>query len=105
MDSLAVVGSPILDSNLINFVTDDLGHDYKEFITSLHACQITRFDELYDLTIQEEHFLKKMSFLTLSTDVSLVANHTSNTTNINSRGNSNFYQCGSGGGRYKGRGG
>lgn len=74
-DSLATTGSPLFDSNLIELVTDSLGHTYKEFITSLHACQITSFDEFYDLAVQEENLLKRMSSLALSTRTALIANH------------------------------
>lgn len=62
-DSFADVGSPILDSNLIEFITYGVGHNYKEFRTPVHALQITKFDEFYDLAIQEGHLKKKMSSL------------------------------------------
>lgn len=77
-DSLAAVGSPISDSDLIDCVTDGFGHTYKKFITSLHSRQLTSFDKFYDLAIPEEHLLQKMLSLTLSTGTTLVASHTSN---------------------------
>jgi lipoate-protein ligase A len=38
VDSLTAAGSPISDTELIEFIIDGLGHEYKEFITSLYLC-------------------------------------------------------------------
>ena len=34
-DSLSVVGAPLSDSDLIEYITDGLGLEFKEFVTSL----------------------------------------------------------------------
>jgi hypothetical protein len=65
-DSLAAAGSPISDTELIESIIDGLGHEYKEFITALHLRPTVSFDDFYDLILQEEHLLKRMSSLSLS---------------------------------------
>jgi hypothetical protein len=65
-DSLAAAGSPISDTELIESIIDGLGHEYKEFIIALHLRPTVSFDDFYDLILQEEHLLKRMSSLSLS---------------------------------------
>ncbi|KAF7120579.1 hypothetical protein RHSIM_Rhsim13G0196200 [Rhododendron simsii] len=72
-DSLTAAGSPISDSELIDYIIDALGGEYKEFITSLHLRPTNTFDDFYDLLLQEEHLLKRMASLSLSTGAALAA--------------------------------
>ncbi|VVA38418.1 PREDICTED: UBN2_3 domain-containing [Prunus dulcis] len=53
-DSLVAAGSQMTDEELIEYTLDGLGHDYKEFTTSLRLRASLSFDEFYDLLIQEE---------------------------------------------------
>lgn len=80
VDSLVVTRSPISDSNLIEFVIDGFGHTYKEIVISLQVHPVTSFDELYDLAIQEENLLQRISSLIVSIGMAHIANHTSTTT-------------------------
>lgn len=82
------------------FVIDGLGHTCKKFVITLHVRQINSFHELYDLAIQEEYLLKRMSSLTFSTGMALVANHTPNNTNHTFEGSPNFNQRGHVKGQY-----
>ncbi|CAL2279421.1 unnamed protein product [Prunus armeniaca] len=77
-DQLAIAGSMMTEGELIEFILDGLGHEYKEFTTSLHLRSSFTFDEFYDLLIQEEHLIKRMSSLSISTGTALVADRTSN---------------------------
>lgn len=72
-DSLAAAGSPISDSELIDYIIDALGTEYKEFLTSLHLRPTNSFDGFYDLALQEEHLLKRMASLSLSNGAALAA--------------------------------
>ena len=76
-DSLTAAGSSISDSDLVECVLDGLGHEYKEFVTSLHLRPSTSFDDLYDLLLQEEHLLSKMTSLNLTSGTALVATNSS----------------------------
>ena len=69
VDSLCSVGF-ISELDLIASIPDGLGHDYKEFITSIHLQLGVSFDDFYDL--QEEHLLEVS---TSSSGAALVVNH------------------------------
>lgn len=58
-DSLFATSSPIPDLDFIDFIVNGLGiNEYKEFITSVHFCPSTTFDEIFELLIQEESLMK-----------------------------------------------
>lgn len=44
-DSLVAAGSQMTDEELIEYILDGLGHDYKEFTTSLHLRSSLSFDQ------------------------------------------------------------
>ncbi|KAM1723462.1 uncharacterized protein LOC126606888 [Malus sylvestris] len=70
-DSLASAGTSMTDSELIEYILDGLGHEYKEFTTSLHLRQTLTFDEFFDLLLQEEQLQKRMEALSLLNGVAL----------------------------------
>ncbi|KAI5341614.1 hypothetical protein L3X38_009489 [Prunus dulcis] len=76
-DSLFAAGTEMSDEELIEYILDGLGHEYKEFTTSLHLRPSLTFDEFYDLLLQEEQLLKRMSSLSLSTGTALTTDRTS----------------------------
>ncbi|CAL9017132.1 unnamed protein product [Prunus brigantina] len=61
------------DGELIDYILDGLGHEYKQFTTSLHLRPSLTFDDFFGLLIQEEHLLKRMSSISLSTGTSLTS--------------------------------
>lgn len=61
-DSLAAARSPISDSELIDYIIDALGVEYKDFITSLHLRPKNSFDDFYDLFFKRSTFLKGWHF-------------------------------------------
>lgn len=67
--SLTAASSTMTDEELIEYVLDGLGHEYKDFITSLHLRPSLSFDEFYDLLVQEEQVFNKMSLVSVSTGV------------------------------------
>ncbi|CAL9011751.1 unnamed protein product [Prunus brigantina] len=67
--SLTAASSTMTDEELIEYVLDGLGHEYKEFTTSLHLRPSLSFDEFYDLLVKEEQVFKKMSLVSVSTGV------------------------------------
>ena len=73
-NSLSATGAPLSNSNLIEYIIDGLGLEFKEFVTSLHFQSTIVFDDVYDLLIQEEQFMKW-------TTTSFLATHTSPATN------------------------
>jgi hypothetical protein len=104
-DSLTAAGSPISDTELIEFIIDGLGHEYKEFITSLHLRPAVSFDDFYDLLLQEEHLLKRMSTLSLSTGTALAAARTRPNQHLtNNKHQQNFQHNNKGQGRGRGKG-
>lgn len=70
-DSLASAGTTMTNSELIEYILDGLGHEYKEFTTSPHLRQTLTFDEFFDLLLQEEQLQKRMEALSLSNGVAL----------------------------------
>lgn len=54
-NSLALAEFPILDANFVQYVVDGFDLEYQSFITFLHFCLSTTFDELYNLYLREEH--------------------------------------------------
>ncbi|XP_068318476.1 uncharacterized protein [Pyrus communis] len=62
----ATYDSSITDDELIESILDGLGREYKEFKTSVHLRPSLSFDDCYDLLLQEEHLIQKMSSLSLS---------------------------------------
>lgn len=50
-DSLTTVETTMLDEEFIEYILDGIGHEYKEFITSLHLRPKLAFDEFFDLII------------------------------------------------------
>ncbi|XP_016647117.1 PREDICTED: uncharacterized protein LOC103322784 [Prunus mume] len=107
-DSLVAAGSQMTDEELIEYILDGLGHDYKEFTTSLHLRSSLSFDEFYDLLIQEEQLIK-MSSVSLSSGMALAADRSTNQhensdrRQYNNNHSNNNYQ-GQGRGRGRGRG-
>ncbi|CAB4273266.1 unnamed protein product [Prunus armeniaca] len=68
-DSLNAASSTMTDEELIEYVLDGLGHEYKGFSPSLHLRPSLSFDELYDLIVEEEQLFNKMSSVSVSIDV------------------------------------
>ncbi|GAV88165.1 hypothetical protein CFOL_v3_31588 [Cephalotus follicularis] len=73
-DSISLASAPILEQELIDSIIDGLGRESKEFITSLDLYSSITFDEFYDLLLQEEHLIKKIS-PALSISTTLTTNH------------------------------
>ncbi|BFG25074.1 hypothetical protein CerSpe_113480 [Prunus speciosa] len=65
------------DEELLEYLLDGLGHEYKEFTTSLHLRPSLSFDEFYNLLVQEEQLINKMSVVLVSTDVALAVDRSS----------------------------
>ncbi|XP_050120308.1 uncharacterized protein LOC126597552 [Malus sylvestris] len=74
-DSLNTAGSSISEDDLIECLLDGLGPEYKEFTTAVHLRPSLLYDDFYDLLIQEENLIKKMSSFSLSNDVAFTAHH------------------------------
>jgi hypothetical protein len=71
-DSLIQSGATMDDDELISYVLDGLGLEYKELATTLHMHPDIDFDQFYDLALREEHLQKQMS-LTMTSGVVMVA--------------------------------
>lgn len=68
----------MLDEELIEYILDGLRQEFKEFTTSLYLRPLLKFDESYDLLIQEEQLLKKnVLSLSLSNGTALSTDRTS----------------------------
>ncbi|KAB2615840.1 hypothetical protein D8674_022428 [Pyrus ussuriensis x Pyrus communis] len=76
-DFLNVAGSANTEDELIECLLDGLGPGYKEFTTAVHLRPSLSYDDCYDLLIQEENLIKKMSSLSLSSGVALAASRRS----------------------------
>ncbi|KAM2315364.1 hypothetical protein ACFX1S_028273 [Malus domestica] len=72
-DSLTAAGSVISDEELIESILDGLGPEYKEFTTAVHLRSSLSYDDCYDLLLQEEHLIKKMSTFSLSSSAAFTA--------------------------------
>ncbi|KAH0981005.1 hypothetical protein GBA52_008182 [Prunus armeniaca] len=72
-DSLIGAGTAMSDGELIDYILDGLGHEYKQFVTSLHLRPSLTFDDFFGLLIQEEHLLKRMSSISLYTGTTLTS--------------------------------
>lgn len=70
-DSLTAAGTTMSDEEFIEYILDGIRHEYKEFITSLHVRPKLAFDKFFNLVIQEERLLKRMSSLSLFIGVTL----------------------------------
>ncbi|XP_021833350.1 uncharacterized protein LOC110773153 [Prunus avium] len=110
-DSVTAAGTSISDGKLIDYILDGLGHEYKEFTTSLHLRPSLTFDEFYDLLKQEEQLLKRMSSLSLSQSVALTSDRSTNdqatqnraqSTNQHNHSQTRFQNFGRGRGRRRG---
>ncbi|CAL9010557.1 unnamed protein product [Prunus brigantina] len=82
-DSLTQAGATIDDDELISYVLDGLGLEYKELATTLHLHPDIDFDRFYDLALREEHLQKRMS-LTVASGVAMAADRASNECTLNS---------------------
>ena len=104
-DSLNVAGSAITEDELIECLLDGLGPEYKEFTTAIHLRPSLSYDDCYDLLIQEENLVKKMSSLSLSSGVALAASRRSaGVSNNNSSSSQRSFGHGHGRGRDRPRG-
>jgi hypothetical protein len=82
-DSLTQFGATMDDDELISYVLDGLGLEYKELATTLHLHPDIDFDQLYDLALKEEHLQKWMS-LTVASRVVIAADRVPNERIFNS---------------------
>lgn len=82
-DSLTTGGITMSNEEFIEYILDGIGHEYKEFITSLHLRPKLTFDEFFDLVVQEEQLLKWMNSMSLSTGVALSTDRFSTDDNHN----------------------
>jgi hypothetical protein len=71
-DSLIQSGATMDDDELISYVLDGLGLEYKELATTLHLHPDIDFDQFYDLALREQHLQKRMS-LTMTSGVAMAA--------------------------------
>ncbi|CAB4309565.1 unnamed protein product [Prunus armeniaca] len=103
-DSLTQAGATMDDDELISYVLDGLGLEYKELATTLHLHPDIDFDKFYDLALREEHLQKRMS-LTAASGVAMAADRRSTERNSspNSTGHNPTHSYGSGRGRGRGR--
>ncbi|XP_021826102.1 uncharacterized protein LOC110766987 [Prunus avium] len=69
-DSLTQADATMDDDELISYVLDGLGLEYKELATTLHLHPDIDFDRFYDLALREEHLQKWMS-LTVASGVAM----------------------------------
>ena len=99
-DAMAAAGSPLVESEFLDFVTDDLGHEYKEFITSLNFRPSITFDEMYEFLLQESSLIKRLTPSTVTNDTTLITTTQPNQQNFGNLGRGR----GQGGGRNCGRG-
>ncbi|KAF7153434.1 hypothetical protein RHSIM_Rhsim01G0072300 [Rhododendron simsii] len=111
-DFYAAAGSPISDNEFIDHIIDALGLEYKDFITSLNHHPTTSFDEFYDLLLQEEHLLKRMTAFSLSAGTAFATNRVpqnqqpaTNKQHQNINHNNHHHNRGRGGHHGRGRGG
>lgn len=56
-DSLAAVGDSIQDQDVVNFVSEGLGPEFRPFISSLHSQPKIIFDDFIQLLIKEDAYL------------------------------------------------
>jgi len=82
-DSLIQSGATMDDDELISYVLDGLGLEYKELATTLHLHPDIDFDQFYGLALTEEHLQKQMS-LTLTSEVAMAADRVPNERPFNS---------------------
>ncbi|CAB4272519.1 unnamed protein product [Prunus armeniaca] len=75
-DSLTQAGATMDDDELISYVLDGLGLEYKELATTLHLHPDIDLDKFYDLALREEHLQKRMS-LTAASGVAMAADRRS----------------------------
>ena len=89
-NALASTGVEMPDSEFIDYVVCDLGHEYKEFITSMQFHTSLSFDDLYDLLIKEDNIQKRLSSsattITPASDVAFKADSSATGGRPNSRG-------------------
>ncbi|CAB4267257.1 unnamed protein product [Prunus armeniaca] len=103
-DSLTQAGATMNDDELISYVLDGLGLEYKELATTLHLHPDIDFDRFYDLALREEHLQKQMS-LTVASGMAMATDRASKERTLNSnmpRHNHNPHHR-SGRGRGRGR--
>ncbi|KAM1109461.1 hypothetical protein ACFX14_009046 [Malus domestica] len=102
-DSLTAAGSVISDEELIESFLDGLGPEYKEFTIAVHLRSSLSYDDCYDLLLQEEHLIKKMSTLSLSSSAVFAASRrragSSNSDHNGHRSFSSPHSFGQGNGR------
>ena len=84
-ESLSAAGASLPDSNLIDYITDGLGLEFKKFVTSLHFQTSITFDDVYDMLLQVEQFMKRTTMSDLTTQAS-PANISSSSQPPNSNG-------------------
>ncbi|CAB4289547.1 unnamed protein product [Prunus armeniaca] len=65
------------DDELISYVLDGLGLEYKELATTPHLHPDIDFDRFYDLALREEHLQKRMS-LNVASGVAMAADRMPN---------------------------
>ena len=82
-DSLIQSGATMDDDELISYVLDGLGLEYKELATTLHLHPDIDFDQFYDLALREEHLQKRMSLIVAS-GVAMAADRVPNKHTFNS---------------------
>ncbi|KAM2241945.1 hypothetical protein COP1_008862 [Malus domestica] len=102
-DSLTAASSVISDEELIESFLDGLGPEYKEFTIAVHLRSSLSYDDCYDLLLQEEHLIKKMSTLSLSSSAVFAASRrragSSNSAHNGHRSFSSPHSFGQGNGR------
>ena len=84
-ESLLTASASLPDFDLIDYIIDSLGLEFKEFVTSLYFQTTITFDDVYDLLLQEEQSMKRTTTSALTTQTSL-ANISSSSQPPNSTG-------------------
>ena len=73
VDSMAFAGNPIPNHELLDYITNGLGYEYRNFITSLNFHLAATFDEYYELLLQEAFLTERLNPSTVDPNQALLA--------------------------------